>query len=276
MNCPNCGTGNYEGVAFCAVCGTDLRGVQMPYQPNQPYMQARRQPPMSKKAYIKSDETAGRKAKMIVLTMLVSVALIIASIVGMMSTHFLDIPIFGFIFESIDEMDEMEDDLERIALDAEDLEYCLDSEDELSKSEKKIVKEMCDSAEELADTFSMLNVFGFMADADNVIELMEEYGEGRRAEELSEDMAELMSIMSIFAGVLIAFFVLPILLTVLGGVTKNTVVVVVAMVLTTIVQAAFCGLLWVALTVVVGVFQAVQCSGLKKQYNEYCMGNLAY
>jgi hypothetical protein len=107
--------------------------------------------------------------------------------------------------------------------------------------------------------------------------IVDEHGDEFDTSDL-DDIAEGMDAINQAMGAVIVFvvgfFFLPILFAVLGGTLKNTALTIVGMVFTVIAQVIFCGVLWVVLSLAVGVVQAVLCSKVNSEYRNYRMGKL--
>ena len=93
-------------------------------------------------------------------------------------------------------------------------------------------------------------------------------------EGFAEGMVAFKSAMAGLMVFILGFFVLPILFAILGGTLKNTALTIIGIVFTAISQLIFCGIIWVALSLVVGIVQAVMCSKVNAAYRDYRMGKL--
>lgn len=289
MYCPNCNAEIPEGSTFCGCCGQKVTQPEpqqyaAPAAPAYPGYSAytsysRPMNNMTKKEFLASDAgmSARGKAKLAVLVCLIAVVAIVAGIFATLSMPIFDIPVLSMALEvaGADEdldVDELMDDLEdSIDLMEEDYEAI---EDDLSKSERKDVEKWIDDANDLADSFSILNLRRF---ADSSAMIVEEYGEefyDSDLENATEDMEVINQAMDAIVVFLVGFFFLPILFAVLGGTLKNTALTIVGIVFTAIAQIIFCGVLWVVLSLAIGVVQAVLCSKVNTAYRDYRMGKL--
>lgn len=286
MYCPNCNAQLPDGAAFCGHCGQTLNNTQQPaapigYAPPQypgyPSYPTRPVVTKSKKEYLATDasESARSQSKLVLLTALISVALIIAGIVATMTMSIFDIPVMAMLMEAAGadaDTDELMDELED-SIDQMEEEYEL-IEDDFSKDEQKDIEKWMDTANDLADTFSISNLNAFVKETDMIVD---EYGDEFYTEDL-EDIAEGMdAVNQLMAGIIIfvvGFFFLPVLFAILGGTLKNTALTVVGIVFTAIAQVTFCGLLWVVLSLAVGIVQAVLCSKINAEYRDYQMGKI--
>lgn len=287
MYCPNCNAEIPDESASCGCCGHKLIEFQQYTAPAAPVYPgystytsyARPMNNMTKKEFLTSDAGlhARGQAKLAVLVCLIAVAAIITGIFATLSMPIFDIPVLSMALEvagaeedlDIDELtDDLEDSIDRMEEDYEAI------EDELSKSERKDVEGWIDDANDVADSFSILNLRRF---ADSTTVIIEEYGEefyGSDLEETAEDMEVINQAMDAIIVFLVGFFFLPILFAVLGGTLKNTALTIVGIVFTAIAQLIFCGVLWVVLSLAVGIVQAVLCSKVNTAYRDYRMGRL--
>ena len=287
MYCPNCNAELPEGTSFCGCCGAKLTQPETqtytapaaPAYPNYSAYTSYTSNNMTKKEFLASDAGlhARGQAKLAVLVCLIAVAVIIAGIFATLTMPIFDIPVLSMALEvasaeedlDIDELtDDLEDSIDGMEEDYEAI------EDELSKSERKDVEGWIDDANDVADCFSILNLRRF---ADSTTVIIEEYGEefyDSDLENTTEDMEVINQVMDAIIVFLVGFFFLPVLFAVLGGTLKNTALTVVGIVFTAIAQVIFCGMLWVVLSLAVGVVQAVLCSKVNTAYRDYRMGKL--
>ena len=287
MYCPNCNAELPEGTSFCGCCGAKLTQPETqtytapaaPADPNYSAYTSYTSNNMTKKEFLSSDAGlhARGQAKLAVLVCLIAVAVIIAGIFATLTMPIFDIPVLSMALEvasaeedlDIDELtDDLEDSIDGMEEDYEAI------EDELSKSERKDVEGWIDDANDVADSFSILNLRRF---ADSTTVIIEEYGEefyDSDLENTTEDMEVINQVMDAIIVFLVGFFFLPILFAILGGTLKNTALTVVGIVFTAIAQVIFCGMLWVVLSLVVGVVQAVLCSKVNTAYRDYRLGKL--
>lgn len=287
MFCPNCGAQLPEGSAFCGNCGTKMNAApeaapvaapvaepQPTYAPQPSYEP---QPttyapvggvptkPMKKSEYLKTQASpAAKKNSMLVLiTTLVAIVLMVAGIVSALTVPFFEIPFIAFAADAAGEdadelMDELEDDFDRT-----EEEYEM-YEDTYSKSEQEAAEALLEVMEKFCDNPSILNLQSMV---DVYLDVAED------APSVSEDdideMEEIATLMDAIVLAIIAFYLLPLLFTLLGGLNKSTGLTVTGIVFTVFSQAIFGGVLLVALNVAVGVFQAVLCSKIGKEYKTY-------
>ena len=285
MFCPNCNAELPEGSAFCGCCGAKLTQPETqtytaPTAPAYPGYSAytsyaRPMNNMTKKEFLASDAGlhARGQAKLAVLVCLIAAALIIASVVATLAMPIFDIPVMSVALDAADAdpdelLDELENELDNMEEEFEAM------EDEFSKSECEDIERWMDSAYDVIDAFSFLNLRKFVSETSF---LVDEYGDEFNTsdlDEVSDDMDEVNQAMGALLVFVVGFFFLPVLFAVLGGTLKNTALTIVGMVFTAIAQIIFCGIIWVVLSLVVGVVQAVLCSKVNTAYRDYRMGKL--
>lgn len=285
MFCPNCNAELPEGTAFCGCCGHQMTESQSqtytaPAAPAYPGYSAytsyaRPMNNMTKKEFLASDAGlhARGQAKLAVLVCLIAAALIIASVVATLAMPIFDIPVMSVALDAADAdpdelLDELENELDNMEEEFEAM------EDEFSKSECEDIERWMDSANDVIDAFSFLNLRKFVSETSF---LVDEYGDEFNTsdlDEISDGMDEVNQAMGALLVFVVGFFFLPVLFAVLGGTLKNTALTIVGMVFTVIAQVIFCGIIWVVLSLVVGVVQAVLCSKVNTAYRDYRMGKL--
>lgn len=280
MFCPNCGANLPEGTAFCGNCGTKMNAApeaatqptpaaQPAYAPQSTYNPAPAAgvptKPAKKKAYLKSIAPASvkRNALLVLVTMLVSIALMVGGIVSAITVPFFEIPFIATAAASTGEdlddlMDELEDSYERTE---EDYELY---EDTYSDDEREASEALLEAMEKFCDNPSILNLKSMVNVYVDVADEMPEV-----TDDDIDEMKEIASIMDIILVAIIAFYFLPFLFTLLGGLNKSTGLTITGIVFTVISQAIMGGTLFVVLNLVVGVFQSVLCSKISKEYKTY-------
>ncbi len=285
MYCPNCNAELPEGTSFCGCCGAKLTQPETqqyaaPAAPAYPgyatyTTYARPMNNMTKKEFLASDAGlhARGQAKLAVLVCLIAVAAIIAGIFATMTMPIFDIPVMSMAMEAADaDPDELLDELEN-ELEVMEEEYEM-IEDDFSKSEREDIEDWMDSANDLTDSFSILNLKNFVNDTTMIVD---EYGDEFNTSDLDEIVEGMDAVNQAMGAVivfLVGFFFLPILFAILGGTLKNTALTIVGIVFTAIAQIIFCGIIWVVLSLAVGIVQAVLCSKVNTAYRDYRLGKL--
>ena len=287
MFCPNCNAELPEGTAFCGCCGHQMTESQSqtytapaaPAYPNYSAYTSYTSNNMTKKEFLASDAGlhARGQAKLAVLVCLIAVAVIIAGIFATLTMPIYEIPIMSMALSAADvdidkDVEALEEQLED-NLDEMEEEYEM-VEDDLSKSECEVAEDWMDSAEDLIDAFSVLNLTNFVKHTSEFMDEFEDQFATAGMEDMAEGMEYLSQAMGAVIIVLVGFFFLPALFAILGGTLKNTALTVVGIVFTAIAQVIFCGMLWVVLSLVVGVVQAVLCSKVNTAYRDYRLGKL--
>ena len=286
MYCPNCNAELPEGTSFCGCCGAKLTQPETqqyaaPAAPAYPgyatyTTYARPMNNMTKKEFLASDAGlhARGQAKLAVLVCLIAVAAIIAGIFATMTMPIFDIPVMSMAMEAADaDPDELLDELEN-ELEVMEEEYEM-IEDDFSKSEREDIEDWMDSANDLTDSFSILNLKNFVNDTTMIVD---EYGDEFNTSDLDEIVEGMDAVNQAMGAVivfLVGFFFLPILFAILGGTLKNTALTIVGIVFTAIAQIIFCGIIWVVLSLAVGIVQAVLSSKVNTEYQNYRMGRLS-
>lgn len=280
MFCPNCGHNLPEGTAFCSNCGATLNTqqeapVQQPlyqtpvyqappqYQPSRPASI-----PTSKKDFLANyaDPSTKKSAKLVTISFILTLVLIAASIIVPLSTPFFEIPSVSLLLNIAEAdpdelMDEMDDALDeaKSKLKAQ--------KDSMDDEEVEAAEAVVDSMEVLTENFSVLNF-------KNLVSVIEKEGDDYMDSEDMEEIEKIGQIMDIVIGALIGAFFLPVLFALLGGLNKSTGLTVTALVFTVLSQLTLCGILFVALSLVIFIFQAVQCSKIKTAYDNCRFGRV--
>jgi hypothetical protein len=194
--------------------------------------------------------------KLIPITFILSLILLIASAIIPITTNMPDIPIvswalgdeatdtFKDIDESIDELEEFRDN------------------DEFTSKQKRAFDNVLEKAEKLDDSFSLLNIRNFISSAKAFGEELEE------ATDIDSDLEtidEIESYINIIILVVLGLFVLPLIFTLLGGLLKSKGLTITALVLVILPQLALSGILFVILSLIIYITQAVFCGKAKKQ-----------
>lgn len=255
--------------------------AQPAYQPQyqQPvYQQPQYQPPMpparpipvSKKEYLKSKapESVKKTAGFVTITMLLTLVLVITSAIVPLFTSVFEIPAVSTAFSLIDDedadpeklMDELEDSYREYKA-----EYKYEKEF-MTKSQREDAERALEMAEKLLDSFNVLNL---KAAADLALDVSGDYNFLNMNEEEAEQASMIMTVLMIG---MVAFFFLPLLLTLLAGLNKSAGLTVAALIFTAISQFALCGIVFVVISLVLFIAQAVICGKVNKAYQDYRTG----
>lgn len=239
MRCPSCGTDLADGVAFCGSCGHSF---------NQ-----------------QTKRPSNNASKLIPLTFLLTVVLLVISIILPFTTSILDIPVVNMAFnisgESIDdlkdEMDDLKDEYNRMddRFDA--------NKDMLSKKASKATKQIMKATKKAVNTPSLLNVNKLVSTVEKSAKKLDGEYDIIDLSNLTDGLEEFRSIMGIIIGVVIGMFILPAIFTLLGGFKKSKVCTILALVFMILPQVLLCGFVWVVLSLVIYILQAVLCHKAK-------------
>lgn len=287
MFCPNCSADIPDGSTFCGCCGHKMTQPEpQHYTPSAATAYpgyttytsyARPMNNMTKKEFLSSDAGHAAKAmsRLAVLVGLIAVGVIIAGIFATLTMPFYQVPVMSVLFSAAGEdiegdVDELSEELEGYLDEMED-EYEM-LEDELSDSELEIVEDWMDATADIVDSFSALNLYNFAVESEVVADELGDVFEMGDMGDFSENMEYLNQIAGIIIVILAAFFFLPILFTLLGGTLKNTPLTIIGMIFTAISQVIFCGVMWVVLSLVIGIVQCTLCIKVNSAYRDYRMG----
>ena len=239
MRCPSCGTDLPNGSAFCGSCGHQ-------------FDQETKRP-------------SNNASKLIPLTFLLTVVLLVISILLPLTTGILDIPVVNMAFTiSGDSVEDMKDNLDNLKDDYKDIENRFEeSEDLLSKKEAKVVKKIMKASKKVVNTPSLLNVNKLIKVVDKTADQLDDGNDIIDTRGLTDGIEDIQSVIGIIIAVVIVMFILPTIFTLLGGFKKSKVLTILALVFMVIPQLLLCGILWVLLSLVVYILQAVLCHKAK-------------
>ena len=261
MFCPNCGTQQTDGALNCTSCGCSLQEEQQTnYQPAPAQPQYAPEYVPAPPQFSKFDKNAG---KFVYITFFLSLALLVGSVLIPLTGNIFNVPSIKILAniaanevdinesknEINDSIDELEEQYEKF-------------EDELSSEEQEIAEQIVDAGKNIRSKWSFLSLRNFISitvDAGNKIDV-EEW-------DLEDDLNELKTfetIINIIMWAIIGAFFFPLLFTLLGGLLKSKVMTLLALIFLVIAQLLLCGVLWVALSLVIYIFQFILCSKAKK------------
>lgn len=255
MICRYCKTENSYGATMCANCG-----ASMDHGPVEV---------LNKKRYLKEEAPAAAKnaARMVSILLIVSVILLAVSGMITMFGAVYEIPFISTLASiadaDVDELEDMFDELEEEADAYEELVELM--EDDLSKNELKVATNFAKKAQSVAKTPSIVNINSMISYTEkNSDDIEDIFGDGAvdGAEELGEIFGTILTVLYIFGGICILF-------TVLGGLSKNTGLVVTGMIFSVLYGFVFGGILMVILTFLAQLLLAMQCSKVNKAYKKY-------
>lgn len=244
MFCEKCGANLPDGTRFCDSCGAP----QSVNAAAAPVYTGVREPVLTKSGFLSSDKadaTTKLLSKIAWGLLAVCVLVLALSLNATLNGPVHKIPLFSMVMgqdfdDNIDKMlDEAEDELDKLE----------DRLDDLDGSEKKQAKKAIKAAEELIEDFSLLNVRKFY----NLIEYDQEANLG----------------FSVFVGIATGMCLFAALLLVLGGVLRNTVLVVVSVFPAILMTTIFSGALYTVLILVTFITLAVICGKINGAYKTY-------
>lgn len=249
MLCPNCGNNVPEGSAFCGECGTPMQAPVAPVAPVAPAAPAQKR---------KTTKAAKGNEKLVLITMLISLLLVVFSVLSALNMPFYDIPAMSTLMTLAGEGESFEaellDGLEQTVEELEeDLEY---QEDVMDDDEYEAAEMLVEGMRDLYDNCS-INQF------KKLVNMTEEVGEEYFDDSDLSDIKDVAAIMDVLVIAVWGFFALPIVFHLLGGLCKSRGLTITAMVFTALSQLVFSGLLWVALSLAVGIVQVVLCNKIR-------------
>lgn len=189
----------------------------------------------------------------------------VISIILPFTTSILEIPVVNMAFnisgESIDdlkdEMDDLKDEYNRMddRFDA--------NKDMLSKKASKATKQIMKATKKAVNTPSLLNVNKLVSTVEKSAKKLDGEYDIIDLSNLTDGLEEFKSMMGIIIGVVIGMFILPAIFTLLGGFKKSKVCTILALVFMILPQVLLCGFVWVVLSLVIYILQAVLCHKAK-------------
>lgn len=248
MKCPICNAELPEGSTICSYCNCQISAPA--------------------KSYSSVSEFDKKAGKLIPITFLLTIALIVISILLPLSVSIVEIPAISTalsiagddgeeVVNELEELDELYDDKQLL----DELEAV---EDELPKDAVKATKKIIKSLKKATTTPSLLNVKNLISTVEKCADDLDEDSDVIGLSQLSNDLESATKIMNIIIYVVIGMFALPAIFTLLGGLLKSKGLTITALVFMVLTQFMLCGFLWVVLSLVIYIFQAVLCHKAKK------------
>ncbi|MBQ2892721.1 MAG: hypothetical protein IJE24_01155 [Oscillospiraceae bacterium] len=185
-----------------------------------------------------------------VVAFLMSVLLLFVGIISTTSIDFYDIPVLSLIFGN--DSSDLERSKKEIAEEMEYYDELLEDNDELSNRELRLAKKVVRTGKKLSKSFSLGNIKALMK---NTEKLAEKSSFGINV--LGSEFDEVTKIINIILIVAWIFMLIPLAVTVLGGIKKSVAASVVALILAMIFFLLFGGILWGLLSAASYVTQAV-------------------
>lgn len=259
MFCPGCGAQIPDGSTVCFSCGCTVNQqpiAQAPvyqqqgsYQPGYPVM-----PSLS--------EFDKKAKKYIPITFLLSMILLVVSALLPITGDIFDIPLVDSVITLTGDVDEV-DDLKEEFNDAIELyeENFEKLEDELDSQEAKYAKNILESGKDLKSNFSLLNFRSLIKETDEAMDYLEDY---KSLDVYDEELDQIEVIVDYVIMGTIGLFFLPLLFTLLGGLLKSKGLTITALVFMVITQFIMCGIIWVILSFIIYIAQAILCGKAKR------------
>lgn len=246
MFCPNCGAQLPDGSPVCGYCGNQLSAQ-----------------PTNQVSITEFDKKAG---KLIPITFILTLVLLVTSVILPLTSSIFDIPVVDMALNMAgDAIDDIEGDMDDVEDAYEELEWRYEmQEDSLPKSARNDVKKMMKATKKLIKKPSILNFQNFFSVAEDVSDDLDEEHDILGVSSITKDVDDAKGIMGILIGVAVGMFVLPGIFTVLGGLLKSKGLTITALVFMVLSQLILCGILWVILSLLVYIAQAILCHKAKK------------
>lgn len=222
MNCPICGTDLLPGTPMCPVCGNVNQNQSAPV----------------------TTKSSNKNGLIATVCFLLSLVLIVVSIIVPLATPLFDIPAISFIMNMADgeaDTDALMDELEHEYKYAKEM--FKTAKNDMSSKEKREVSKLIDASGKVVDNFSVLNVKALMKAAKNSDSDLMDFS--------SIELDEVAGILNVVIGIAIAFFVLPLIFALLGGLKKKTGLLIAAAIFTAFSQLILCGFVMVILSLIV-------------------------
>ena len=304
MFCTNCGANVPDGTQVCPNCGNPMQQAQPQYQQPQyqqpqyqqpEYQQPQYQQPqyrqpeyrpqqtsagidrdaMNKREFIAhtTNKAVKRNALVVTVTMLLCLALLAGSVYAVLAMPFYDIPVMSAILDlggvtPVEVKYELQDALAQVRY-----HYNFDKQmiqqagvdAGLTKTELELAEQILDSTDKLAENMSVLNFRKFLKVVEQTVE---SYTFGL-------DMSEFNAVakgLDVVIGLVIGFFFLPLLFTLLGGLLRSSGLTVTGLIFTLLAQIVLCGWLFGLISLVLYITQVVFCSKITKAYRSFTLG----
>lgn len=271
MFCPKCANQLPDDAVVCSACGYQIR-QNVPGQSAQPQ-------PAYNPNLPKVTEFDKKAKKLIPITFLLTLVLLAVSIMLPLTTDIFEIPfvntameITGMSEDIDDAKDELAAELDTLADELKEMEDTYEEhEDEMSSDEKKLMKKalksadkILDDAENVAEETSLINFRSFIGGFREISEDLEDLDVFDGMDEATETFEQIEGIVNLIIIVVMSLFALPLIFTLLGGLLRSKGLTITALVFMVLSQLILCGVLWVVLSLVIYILQAILCGKAKK------------
>ena len=156
-------------------------------------------------------------------------------------------------------VEELEEDFEEAGAD-----YKL-KKDAYTVYEQQAMDVMLEGMESLLESFSVVNMLNVV----NAFEEAYKYAPHLMDDDFQEEVVLIKQALVGVIAICAAFYLLPLLFTLLGGLKKSTAMTVVGLVLVLLPQICLGGLLLTVLSLAAGIVQVVLCGKVNKEYELY-------
>jgi hypothetical protein len=181
---------------------------------------------------------------------LMSVLLLFVGIISTTKCDFYEIPVLSLIAGN--NTSDLERSKKEIKNEVERYEELLEDAEDLTNQEFNLAKKVLRSGKKLAKSFSLANIKTLMKNTEKLAE-KSNFGKGV----LGSEYDELVKIINIVLTVMWIFMLIPLAVTVLGGVKKSVGATVTALILAMIFFLLFGGIVWGLLSAASYVTQVV-------------------
>ena len=224
-----------------------------PVQYQQQYYQAAPKPPKN------PNRLAKPLSVMIVITMLISLALLGWSGYTMLETNVTDMGVITWSLDTLGIVD-LEDEIDKLDRISRKMDKALKDEDsQMKEGSRKYVKELSRNIENLQTENSISDLIDFAKYLSDSAEDLKEHVDIK-----TEAFAPLIQAESLLYIVIVALYFLPALFALLGGLLKNTGLTVTALILTLLVQLLFSTHSLLLFSLGVYALQILMCVILRK------------
>lgn len=276
MFCSKCGTENPAG-SFCRNCGEALPApAPTPVQPAvevQPAAAPKSQVigtrTLTKNEYIKTAATpkCKRNVKISLILTLVIIASMVASYFVTVNTHIVDIPFISLAYSMADDdtAEDFDDTINEAKTELDDARDALDEQrDNFSEEELEAAETLLDSAEKCVDCFSINNIKNLVKTSEETADFL--YEEHNFDLGINDDIDTIIPILNTISAILIVCIALTLFFSVLGGLVKNRLLVVLGMIGSFVYCLTFCSVVLAIIVLIAHIALIVVLSNIISEY----------